>query len=55
MTTTIITASTWAYDDPTQEVIIAESAKPFLAAAGYVHRDQLANTPAPVVLDLEEA
>lgn len=48
MTITIITANTWAYDDPMNEVVIPDWVKPFLAQAGYLHISEAqATTPQP--------
>ena len=59
MTTTLITACE-GIPSETDVVIVSDAALPWLAAAGYVHRDhalrdQLANTVAPEVLNMEEA
>lgn len=58
--TIYITAQDWPYMDAAGPVVVLESAKEALRAAGYVHRDQalrdqLAHTPTPVVANLEEA
>ena len=57
--TIYITAQDWPYTDAAGPVVVLDSAKEALRAAGYVHRDQqlrdqLATTPAPVVPSMEE-